>query len=312
MKKVSFVIPCYCSSNTISDVVLEIKETMESQNHMYNYEIVLVNDCSPDNTFEVIKDLSVENTNIIGVNMAKNFGQHAALMAGYHYASGDIVVSLDDDGQTPADEVLKLIEKIEEGYDVVYAKYDDKQHSGFRNLGSKANSIMTEIMLGKPRELYISSYFAAKKYIIDEIKKYQGSFPYVIGLVLRSTKNITNVSVVHRERSIGSSGYTFSKLMSLWINGFTSFSVKPLRIASYVGTASAVIGLLYLIWIVVKQIINHSAPVGWSTLIGIVLLLGGLILVILGLVGEYVGRIYMCINNSPQYVVRETTVDKKE
>jgi len=312
MKKVSFVIPCYCSSNTISDVVLEINETMKSQKDSYNYEIILVNDCSPDNTFEVIKALSVENTNIIGVNMAKNFGQHAALMAGYHYASGDIVVSLDDDGQTPADEAFKLIEKIEEGYDVVYAKYDDKQHSGFRNLGSKANSIMTEIMLGKPKDLYISSYFAARKYIVDEIKKYQGSFPYVIGLVLRSTKNITNVSVVHRERSVGTSGYTFSKLMSLWINGFTSFSVKPLRIASYVGTVSAIIGVLYLIWVVIKQIVNHSAPAGWSTLIGIVLLLGGLILVILGLIGEYVGRIYMCINNSPQYVVRETTLDKKE
>ena len=314
MKKVSFVIPCYRSANTIGAVVEEIRGAMIQAADRYTHEIILINDCSPDNTYEVICELAQKGNDIVGASMAKNFGQHAALMAGYHYATGDIVVSLDDDGQTPADEVVKLLDKIEEGYDVVYAKYEQKHHSAFRNLGSKANSLMTEIMLGKPRDLFISSYFAARRYIIDEVKRYQGAFPYVIGLVLRSTKRIANVTVTHRERSTGESGYTLKKLLALWINGFTSFSVKPLHIASYVGSLSAVVGALYLVYVIILHFVSNTAPAGWSTLIGIVLILGGLTLVTLGLIGEYVGRIYMCINSSPQYVVRDEvrSVDKEQ
>ena len=305
MKKISFVIPCYQSAQTLPAVVEEIRKTMEIMRDRYVYEIILINDCSPDNTYEVICQLAREGDNIIGASMAKNFGQHAALMAGYQYVTGDIVISLDDDGQTPADEVGRLLDKIEEGYDVVYAKYDQKHHSAFRNLGSKMNSLMTEVMLGKPKELFISSYFAARRYIIEEIKRYQGAFPYVIGLVLRSTKRITNVSVMHRDRSSGASGYTLRKLMALWINGFTSFSVKPLRIASYTGLISAIVGTMYLVYVIVLHFAANTAPAGWSTLIGIVLILGGLTLVTLGLIGEYIGRIYMCINSSPQFVVRD-------
>lgn len=305
MKKVSFVIPCYRSAKTLPAVVEEIRTAMAALKDQYTHEIILINDCSPDNTFEVITKLAEESDDVIGASMARNFGQHAALMAGYRYATGDIVVSLDDDGQTPADEVDKLLAKIEEGYDVVYAKYEQKHHSFFRNLGSRANARMTEIMLGKPKELFISSYFAARRFIIEEIKRYEGSFPYVIGLVLRSTKRVANVVVAHRDRESGSSGYTLKKLLGLWTNGFTSFSVKPLRIASHVGLWSAITGALYLLYVVIMHFVAASAPAGWSTLIGIVLILGGITLLMLGLIGEYVGRIYMCINASPQYVVRE-------
>ena len=312
IQKISFVIPCYKSSKTLPSVVNEIRETMETHPDKYLYEIILVNDCSPDDTFSVIQSLSEKYENTLGIDLAKNFGQHAALMAGYHYASGDVIVSLDDDGQTPANEVGKLLSKLDEGYDVVYAQYEHKQHSVFRNLGSKANSLMAEVMLGKPKDLYISSYFAAKRYVIDEAKRYQGAFPYVIGLILRSTKRIANVSVCHRERADGTSGYTLRKLLALWINGFTSFSVKPLHFASYVGLFSAILGTLYLFYVVIIYFISHSAPAGWSTLISIVLILGGLTLLMLGLIGEYVGRIYMCINNSPQYVVRTTTASNED
>ena len=149
--KISFVIPCYRSEKTLSDVVDEIKTTMASIGH--EFEIILVNDCSPDKTFEVIKQLANENENILGIDLAKNFGQHCALMAGMRHSSGDVVVCLDDDGQTPADEVGKLLDKLDEGYDVCYASYGKKQHSGFRNFGSKVNELMTRIMLGKPKEL---------------------------------------------------------------------------------------------------------------------------------------------------------------
>ena len=304
MKKVSFVIPCYRSALTIHAVADEIDSAM-AELPEYEHEIILVNDCSPDNTFEVISALALERDNITAVDLARNFGQHAALMAGMRRSSGDIIVCLDDDGQTPACEVGRLLEKLEEGFDVVYASYDSKQHSGFRNFGSRVNALMTEIMLGKPRELSLTSYFAAKRFIIDEMLRYENCFPYVMGLVLRSTKNICNVPVNHRKREEGRSGYTMGKLLSLWMNGFTSFSIKPLRMATYLGAFTAFLGFVYAVIIVIRHFTVGMAPLGWSSTTALLLLLGGIILVVLGLIGEYVGRIFMCVNSSPQYVERQ-------
>ena len=304
MKKVSFVIPCYRSALTIRAVADEIDSAM-AELPEYEHEIILVNDCSPDNTFEVIYELALQRGHITAVDLARNFGQHAALMAGMRRSSGDIIVCLDDDGQTPACEVGRLLEKLEEGFDVVYASYDSKQHSGFRNFGSRVNALMTEIMLGKPRELSLTSYFAAKRFIIDEMLRYENCFPYVMGLVLRSTKNICNVPVTHRKREEGRSGYTMGKLLSLWMNGFTSFSIKPLRMATYLGAFSAFLGFVYAVIIVIRHFTVGMAPLGWSSTTALLLLLGGIILVVLGLIGEYVGRIFMCVNSSPQYVERQ-------
>lgn len=304
-KLVSFVIPCYRSEQTIGGVVEEINSTMAVL-PQYTYEIILVNDASPDNTFEAIRDLCQKQSNICGINLAKNFGQHAALMAGFHYVHGEIVVCLDDDGQTPANEVGKLLNGIEEGADVVYARYATKQHSAFRNFGSKVNELMTRVMLEKPKELYISSYFAAKRFVVEEMTRYQNPYPYVIGLVLRSTKKIINVEVTHREREVGTSGYTIGKLLNLWFNGFTAFSVKPLRLATVMGIASACVGFLYGIYTIIKKFVNPDVVIGFSALMAAVVFFGGLILLMLGIIGEYIGRIYISLNNSPQYVIRES------
>lgn len=304
MKKVSFVIPCYRSEKTIEGVVREIKETMEILSE-YCYEIILVNDCSPDDTFSVITKLCRQNENICGISLAKNFGQHSALMAGFHYVTGDILVCLDDDGQTPADEVGKLLAEIENGQDVVYAKYDHKKHSVFRNFGSAVNEKMAQFLLGKPKELYVSSYFAARRFIVDEMLRYDKSYPYIIGLVLRSTKRISNVTVSHREREIGTSGYTLGKLVALWMNGFTAFSVKPLRMATGVGILCACAGFLYGIYTVIKKLVNPLVPIGFSSLMSAIMFIGGMILFMLGMLGEYIGRMYIGMNNAPQYVIRE-------
>lgn len=303
MKKISFVIPCYRSAMTIEGVIEEIRNTMQGLN--YVYEVILVNDFPMDTTFDVIRALAEKYDNIVGVNLAKNFGQHAALMAGFGYCTGDVVVCLDDDGQTPADEVGKLLDKIEEGYDVVYAKYEHKQHSLFRNFGSKVNELMARFMIGKPKELYVSSYFAAKSFIVKEMLRYQNPYPYVIGLVLRTTKNITNVTVNHREREIGTSGYTFSKLLGLWLNGFTAFSIKPLRVATAIGAFCAGAGFIYGVYTIIKKFVNPAVPMGWSSTMAALVFIGGMLMLMLGLIGEYVGRIYISINNAPQYVVRE-------
>lgn len=306
MKRISFVIPCYRSSATLPGVIQEIKDTMEKLAE-YEYEVVLVNDCSPDDTFDTITTLCQGNSFITGINLAKNFGQHGALMAGFHYVKGDIVVCLDDDGQTPACEVGKLLAGIEEGADVVYARYGHKHHSGFRNFGSHVNELMTRVMLGKPKDLYVSSYFAARRFVVDEMIRYQYAYPYVIGLVLRSTKNIINVDVNHRDREAGSSGYTLGKLLALWFNGFTAFSVKPLRLATMAGTVFALCGFTYGIYTIIKKIFINPPElvIGFSALMSVMVFMGGMLMLMMGLVGEYMGRMYISMNNSPQYVIRE-------
>ncbi|MCQ2539149.1 MAG: glycosyltransferase [Acetatifactor sp.] len=308
MDLISFVIPCYRSEKTLPHVIEEI-DTKMAEMKEYLYEIILVNDCSPDNTAETIKKLCEEKDRGNGVRrgifFAKNFGQHSALMAGLREAGGDYVVCLDDDGQTPANEVDKLIAKLEEGYDAVYAKYENKKHSLFRNMGSMVNERMTRIMLEKPADLYVSSYFAVKKFVVKDMIRYENSYPYVIGLVLRATKSITNVVVTHREREEGNSGYTLKKLLGLWFNGFTAFSVKPLRIATVIGALSAVAGFLYGFYTIIKRFVNPDVPMGFSSTMAAIVFFGGMIMLMLGLIGEYIGRIYISLNNSPQYVVRE-------
>ena len=311
MKKVSFVIPCYRSALTIGNVVKEIQDTMENLTQ-YSYEIILVNDCSPDDTFEVITSLCKENENICGVDLAKNFGQHGALMAGFHQVTGDILVCLDDDGQTPADEVGKLLVEIENGQDVVYASYEHKKHSLFRNFGSWMNEKMAQFLLGKPKDLFVSSYFAARRFIVDEMIRYENAYPYVIGLVLRSTKRIVNVPVQHREREIGTSGYTLGKLLGLWFNGFTAFSTKPLRIATFSGSIFAVLGFAYGIYTIIKKFVNPAVPMGFSSTMAAIMFIGGMLMIMLGLIGEYIGRMYICMNSAPQFVVRDLIPAKEE
>ena len=311
-KLVSFVIPCYRSEKTLETVINEIEETMNGSND-YDYEILLVNDGSPDNTWDVIRKIAAERDKdkVIGINFAKNFGQHAALMAGLGRSKGDYVVCLDDDGQTPANEVFKLLDALENGADAVYARYGHKQHSLFRNFGTAMNEWMASVMLGKPKELFVSSYFAVRRFVVNEMVKYESSYPYVIGLVLRTTKRIVNVDVNHRKREVGASGYTFSKLMALWINGFTAFSIKPLRIATLSGTIFAFLGFLYGIFTVIKKFVNPNVPVGFSALMSAMIFIGGMLMLMMGMVGEYLGRVYISQNRNPQYVIRETTLDEE-
>ena len=312
-KKISFVIPCYRSENTLGSVIEEIDRTLATRSD-YSHDIILVNDGSPDNTWGAIcSEVSkAADGHILGINFAKNFGQHAALMAGLYRATGDYVVCLDDDGQTPADEVFKLIDALENGADVAYARYGHKQHNVFRNFGTFMNESMATVMLGKPKDLFVSSYFAARKFVVDEMVKYESSYPYVIGLVLRTTKNIVNVDVNHRKREVGQSGYTFSKLLGLLINGFTAFSIKPLRIATFSGFSFAAIGFIYGIYTVVKKFVNPAVPVGFSALMSAVIFIGGMLMLMLGMIGEYLGRVYISQNKNPQYVIRETTEDGKK
>ena len=305
MEKISFVVPCYRSENTITSVVEEVKTEMAAHPD-YDYEIVLVNDNSPDNVWDVITKLSESDKRIKAIRLLRNFGQHSALMAGYGVCTGDYVVTIDDDVQTPVDQTFILMDKLLEGFDVVYGKYEKRKDNLFRKIGTGINNWMSKTLLGKPKDLHLTSFFVARAKIIKEICNYKNGFPYIWGLVLRTTKSIANATIQHKERIEGESGYTLGKLLNLWMNGFTAFSVKPLRISATVGVISSALGLLGIIYVVVDKIIHPEVAAGFSSLMAVLLLIGGLLLLSMGLIGEYVGRIYMCINATPQYIVRDT------
>ncbi len=307
--KISCVIPCYHSGKTLGHVVSGIEETMASRPEN-EYEIILVNDNPPDETWDLIRRLQAANPRIHGVCFSRNFGQHSALMAGYRRVSGDVVVSLDDDGQNPPSEMFRLIDALDGRHDIVYADYPKKEHSFVRNLGSKLNDRMFCWLLDKPRNLYLASYWAAKRFVIDEMIRCENPFPFVDGLALQAASRIRNVPVDHLPREEGKSGYTIFSLIRLWTNAFTSFSIKPLRIATFLGGSTAAGGIVVgLVLVVRKLILREEIDAGWTSMVALLLLLFGVLMVVMGLVGEYVGRIFLSINRKPQYVVAFETED---
>ena len=304
-RTISFVIPCYRSEKTITAVTEEIMQEMENSLPDYDYEIILVNDCSPDHVWKVICRLCEQYPQIYGISFARNFGQHAALMAGYRFCQGEIIISLDDDGQAPIESIKTLVDKLDEGYDVVFGRYQEIKQNAFRRFGTVMNTKMCEILLDKPKNVCSNSFFGMRRFVMEEMLHYKNCFPYLGGLIFRTTRNLANVDVVQRVRSEGSSGYSLLKLIMLWLNGFTAFSVKPLRIASFAGAICAVLGFICGIYTVVHKLVNPDVLIGYSSLAAIVLFIGGMIMLMLGLIGEYVGRIYISLNDSPQYVIRE-------
>ncbi len=300
---ISFVIPCYRSALTIRGVVEEILALHQSHQDD-DYEIILVNDASPDNVWDEIVKLSQEYPCVKGFELAKNSGQHSALLAGYKQSKGDIVVSLDDDGQIAVEDTYIIVDRLEEGFDVVYGSYKVKKHSAFRNLGSALAGWMGVHLLGVPKNFGGSSFYAARRFIVDEMCRYTNAYVYLPGLVFRSTQNVDSVFVNHRAREIGKSNYTFIKLFSIWINGATTFSVKPLRISTFLGILSAFLGLVFTVILVIRKLLHPEMVAGWASLMCVTMIMSGLILLLIGVVGEYVGRIYMSENHAPQYVIR--------
>ena len=309
--KISVVIPCYHSRRTLGGVTADLERMMATRPEL-DYEIILVNDNPPDETWDMIQRLREENPRIHGICFSRNFGQHSALMAGYRQVTGDIVVSMDDDGQNPPSEIFRLIDAVDSRTDIVYADYPRKQHSRFRNLGSRLSNRMFSWMLGKPRELYLASYWAAKRFVIDEMIRCESPFPYVDGLALQSTTRIINVPVDHLPRAEGESGYTMFSLLRLWLNAFTSFSVKPLRIATVAGSGTALAGLIVgLVLVIRKLILRENIDAGWTSMMALMLFLFGVLMIMMGLVGEYVGRVFISMNRSPQYVIEYDTASSQ-
>jgi len=307
MKKLSFVIPVYNSEKTVGEVVRRIGAMVAALDTPYDHEIILVNDGSRDGSFAVCCALAKQDRHIKAISFSKNFGQANAIMAGLRRANGDYVVCLDDDLQTPPEEVPKMLQTLLEGnYDLVYGNYAHKKHNLFRNFGTRMNAFMQTVMLGKPKQIATSSFFIVRRFAVREVARYDKPFPYIPGLFLQVTRNVGSVEVRHDARKEGKSGYTFRRLMLLWLNGFTNFSVKPLRWATLVGSIFALVALVLTAIVLIRSFTDPSSVAGWSSTIISVLFLGGVQLLSIGLLGEYIGRIYLSINKTPQYVVRET------
>lgn len=306
MQLISFIIPCYASEGSVALVMEEIRQVV-GQRPDYDYEIVAVNDCSPDNVMSVLRQEAAKDPKVKAIDLARNGGRHNALICGCHYASGDYVVFIDDDQQCPTDQLWNLMAPLTEGnYDVSIAKYPKKTQSGLKNFGSKVNDAVANWLLGKSKDLKFSNFSVMKKFVKEEVIRYTNPYPYLSGLMLRATSRVTNVVMEERERTIGVGHYNFRKSFALWMNSFTTFSVKPLQLSTKCGVVCAVLGLLMACYTVIHKLMYPNVAAGYSSLMAVMLFLGGMILFVLGLIGEYVGRIYISLNNSPQYVIRET------
>ncbi len=304
-KMISFIIPCYGSEQTISFVTGEIRDVLAQRAEDYDYEIIPVNDCSPDRVWDVLLDLAKADRRIKPVALAKNMNRPGAVMAGLHLASGDYVVVMDDDGQCPMDRFWELFAPLEGTYDVSMAGYPQRTQSAFKNFGTFVNKTMTELMLDRPKDMEFTNFMVMKRFVVDEICKYENPYPYMTGLLLRTTSRIVNVPMEERERYSGNTGFTFRKMVALWMNGLTAFSIKPLRAASVLGAILAIVGFLYALFVVVRKIVTPQIAAGYSSIMAALLIVGGVIMLLLGLIGEYVGRIYISLNKSPQFVIRE-------
>lgn len=301
----SVIIPCYKSDQTIRKVVELTMAEFEKMGRK-NYEFVLVDDYSPDGgkTVQALRGLVEDYACVRVVELAKNSGQHNAVMAGLNFAKGDVLIAMDDDMQTHPSQLSIILEELEKGYDIVYGYYPTKKHSKFRNFGSYVNYMTVRVLLDKPKELKTSSFWAIKKFVRDYAIQYPSAYTHLQGVFLRITRNISSVPIQHFEREVGTSNYTMKKLLQLWSN-IMGFSVVPLRLAMYLGYFFAGIGFLGAIWVIIRKIVRPVTAIGWPSMMMAICFFSGIILVFMGLIGEYIGRIFLGMNNNPQFVVRQ-------
>lgn len=302
MKEISVVIPVYKSEKCIPELTKQISDALKD----FDWELILVNDCSPDNSWTEIKKVAAENNNITGINLRKNGGQDLAILAGLNHAKGKWIVIMDDDLQHSPYDIPKLYAQAQKGFDVVYADFKQKKQKLWKNLGSWLNGKVSEITLGKPKGIYLSPFKIISGSVVKEMCKLNNLFPYIDGLIFQVTKNITQINIEHHKREYGKSNFTLVKSMQVFFRMMFGFSTFPLNFATYIGFFSSTMGFVLAIYFLVKFLLGLEPLTGWTSLIMVILILGGLILLALGIIGKYIGQMYLTINNSPKYIVKET------
>lgn len=301
--RLSIVIPVYNSERILPHLVNQIDTAMSANE--WKFEILLVCDCSPDDSWDVILKLTDSYPSVKGLYLSANVGQHNSLMAGIERAYGNVIVTMDDDLQHNPSDISRLIEALDCGYDVAYARFISRHHPTWKLIGSKLNDKVAGFLLGKPKDLYLSPFRAFRANIKSAILKYSGPYVYVDGLILGATRKIASVDVEHYERFSGESRYGLVKSISLWLKMATNFSILPLRITSLLGIVFAVFGFLLALVFVLQKFTIDAMPDGWSALMVTILILGGVQLLALGVLGEYLGRVLLTINSKPPFIVGE-------
>ena len=301
----SIVIPCYKSSKTIRKVVEMTMQEMDRLDRR-EYEFVLVDDCSPDDgeTMAALMGLVRDYACVKVVELAKNAGQHNAVIAGLNEGSGEVFIAMDDDMQTHPSQLGKLLDEFDKGYDIVYGYYEHKEHSKFRNFGSYVNYMTVRILLKKPKDLKTSSFWVIRKFVRDYAVEYKSAYTHLQGLFLRTTRNISSVPIQHFKREVGTSNYTLKKLIKLWSN-ILGFSIVPLQMATYTGFFFSLIGILAAIGVIILKFVRPATYIGWPSMMATICFFSGLNLMFMGIIGEYVGRIFLGMSKNPQYVVRQ-------
>lgn len=301
--KISVIIPVFNSDQNIQKLINNLVSVLNKD--FDSHEIILVDDNSLDNSWQTIKKICNDNQNIKGLRLRKNVGQHNAIFAGLNYASGKYIVTMDDDGQNLPVSIKSLFDEITNGYDVVYANYKFKKHNFFRKFGSFINNIVASFLFQKPLDIKLTSFRIFNNDIKKEILKCKSTSIYLDGLIFHSTKNVKSVFVEHKKREFGKSTYTFFKLVGLWLQMATGFSILPLRIASFFGMIFSITSFVVTFWLIFLRELPPNIPPGWTSLIVVAFFFGGVQLLALGLIGEYVGKTYLSMNNISQYSEKE-------
>ena len=303
--EISIVVPVYRSQAILPHLARQVATAMESAGMAGRFELILVNDASPDDSWHTIRDLAAAYPFVSGICLGRNFGQHNATMAGLNHARGEIVVIMDDDLQHPPQTIIMLVEAVRSGFDVCYTSYVNRKHVLWKRMGSWFNDRVAAFLIGKPRGLYLSSFKALRSWVVREITRYDGPYAYIDGLILDVTKQITSVPIEHQARLEGRGNYGLRRSVSLWLKMATSFSIIPLRIASFTGMVLAGVSAVAMLVIIIDKLRHPEVPAGWSSLATIILFIGGLQLLCLGVIGEYLGRAYLKVSGKPQFSVRE-------
>ncbi len=300
---VSIVIPCYNSEHTIGKVVeLAIEEFNKLEK--YDCEFVLVNDYSRDGTWNSIAALAEEHPNVKGINLAKNFGQHNAIMAALNYTEGDLIIGMDDDMQNHPSQIPQFLDKIEEGYDIVFGVFKERKFSAFKNFTGAVSRFLLWHLLDRPKDIQMSSFWCCRRYVRDEVVKYDGYNTFLQVLFFRTTHNIANIEIEHFEREVGSSNYNFRRGLNLFLSCL-NFTVIPLRAATFFGTLFSAAGFIGAVVVLVRKLLDPTIAIGWSSLMCAMLVFFGIAFLMLGIIGEYLGKLMLNINKTPQFVIRE-------